>query len=90
MLKPRSDEVTDISNSPSGTHFGKSLFLDFFLTFSSIFLQKTNRELPNLDHALPKCVPEGLFEIFQRSNEDEFIKLRSNDALKGFLKLSST
>ena len=35
----------------------------FFLIFFSIFLQKTNRELPNLEHALPKCVPEWPFEI---------------------------
>ena len=35
----------------------------FFLIFSSIFLQKTNRELPNLEHAMPKLVPEWRFEI---------------------------
>ena len=50
------------SNSPPVTHFGKSGFLHFFLTLYSICLQKTNRELPNLEHALPKCVPKGLFE----------------------------
>ena len=26
-------------------------------------MHKTNRELPYLEHALPKCLPEGLFEI---------------------------
>ena len=35
----------------------------FFLTFSSMFFQKRNRELPNLEHALPKCVQEIRFEI---------------------------
>ena len=36
----------------------------FFLTFSSMFFQKRNRELPNLEHALPKCVQEIRFEIW--------------------------
>ena len=55
-----------ISNRHSGTHFVKSWFLDLFLTFSSIFLQKTNRELPNLEHTLPKCVPEWRSEIWNQ------------------------
>ena len=55
--------TSHISNRHSGTPFGKSWFLDFYLTFSSIFLQKTSRELPNLEHALQKCVPEWRFEI---------------------------
>ena len=68
-----------ISNSSSGTHFGKSWFLDFILTFFSIFLQKTNRELPNLEHGLPKCVPEGQFQIyssFERTRQKTSDKAR--------------
>ena len=36
------------------------------LFLKTLFLQKTNRELPNLEHVLPKCVPEGLFEILSK------------------------
>ena len=33
--------------------------------FSSLFLQKTNLESPNLEQALPKCVPESRSDLFE-------------------------
>ena len=44
-------------------HILVSRDFQIFSYFFSILMQKINRELPNLEDALPKCVPEGLFEI---------------------------
>ena len=55
-----------ISNHLSGTHFGKSWFLDYFLTFSTkAARQQIVKYLISepLSENRPKCVPEGIWDI---------------------------
>ena len=47
-------------------------------------MQKTNRELPNLGHALPKCVQEIRFDIYVTSD----VLLEFENGFFGFSKIS--
>ena len=59
----------DISTRPSGTHFGKLWFLDFFLDFLQYGRQKKNRELSHLEMAFRKsakmCTWWAIWDIYQ-------------------------
>ena len=55
--------ITWYLKTPRRYKFGLVVIPRFFFTFFSIFSHKINREFSNLEHALPKCVPERRFEI---------------------------